>query len=93
VKLAACSEYERLLEESQEALENWNQQRAEIYDAGLRGKRIDDELLRLQARFAKSYAALQTHLKNCMFCEFESRAEGRDSDNNSQGFIGRELYV
>jgi hypothetical protein len=93
VKIAACSEYERLLEECQEALETWNQQRAEIYDSGLRGKRIDDELRRLQAKFARAYALLQNHAKNCMSCEFESRDEGSDSGNKSRGFAEHELYV
>ena len=47
-----CSEYQRLLEESQRARENWNERRIEICRSRLVGKETGDELLRLQAKYA-----------------------------------------
>jgi hypothetical protein len=93
IKTAVCSEYESLLEECQSALESWNQQRAEIFDSGLRGKRLDDELRRLQARFARAYAVLQKHAKDCVLCQFMPRINGDDSESNSQAVSGSKLYA
>ena len=50
-----CSEYQRLLEESQRALEIWNEVRAEVCQSRLNGKAAGDELLRLQAKYARAY--------------------------------------
>jgi hypothetical protein len=83
VKTTVCSEYQRLLEECKRALEIWNEQRAENCRSRLIGKDAGDELLRLQANFARAYAVLRNHAHNCSHCQLVSRIEGRDAENNS----------
>ena len=82
VKTTVCSEYQTLLEESQSALENWNEHRAEISDSRLVSKGAGDELLRLQANYARAYTELQNHLHNCLRCRLVSRIEELDSENS-----------
>src|SRR6267143_2002791 len=81
-KTMVCSEYQRLLEECQSAMEIWNEHRAEIGQARLSGKEAGDELLRLQAKYARAYTVLQNHARNCSLCKLVSRIEGRDSGNS-----------
>ena len=71
---AVCETYEKLLEECEAARRNWNEQRAAIFELGLRGKEMDDELLCLQARFAKANALACSHLRDCQQCESARRA-------------------
>ncbi len=78
-----CSEYQRLLEESQRALEIWNEVRAEVCQSRLTGKAAGDELLRLQAKYARAYTLEQRHVHNCFLCQLVSRAKGRESENSS----------
>jgi hypothetical protein len=84
VKTAVCSAYERLLEECQRALNIWNEQRAEIHESGLRGKQVDDELRKLQATYAKAYARLRTHVRDCETCQWVSEMERRSSECDSR---------
>jgi hypothetical protein len=67
---ATCETHQGLLEECNTAQSEWNARRAEISKLGLRGKKIDNELMRLQARFAKSYAMVRNHLRGCECCQF-----------------------
>ena len=64
-----CETHAGLLEDFEVARDEWNARRTEISNSGLRGKRIDDELRCLQARFAKSYALVLNHLRDCRSCE------------------------
>ena len=93
IKTTVCSKYQRLLEDSQSALEIWNEHRAEISQSRLIGKEAGDELLRLQAKFARAYAVLEHHSKDCVLCRLVARIEGRDSENSSDTLSGSELYV
>jgi hypothetical protein len=83
VKTAMCNKYQTLLEECERALAIWNEHRAEISQSRLVGKEGADELLRLQANYARAYTVLQNHAHNCSFCQLVSRLEGRDSENTS----------
>jgi hypothetical protein len=84
VETQVCETYEGLLEDCRAARDEWNQRRAAIFELGLRGKGIDDELRRLQAKFAKSYAMARNHLRDCGSCQsargtdYASRDESRD---------------
>jgi hypothetical protein len=89
----ACSEYQRLLEESQRALEIWNEQRVENCRSRVSGKEAGDKLLRLQANFARAYAILHYHAQNCLHCQLVLRFGGRDSENNSDALTDNTLYV
>jgi hypothetical protein len=93
VNTTVCSEYQRLLEESQRALEIWNEHRAEICQSRLIGKEAGDELLRLQAKYTRTYKALRNHAHNCPLCRLVSRIEGRDSENSSDALSDYEMYV
>jgi hypothetical protein len=69
VETVVCSEYQRLLEECQKALENWNEHRAEIRGSRLIGKEAGDELIRLQAKYARAYTVLRKHAHDCLRCK------------------------
>lgn len=91
VNTSICSEYQRLLEESQRALEIWNKHRAEVCESRLSGKEAGNELLRLQARYARAYTVLLNHQRNCSLCQLVSKTEGRDSENSSDSLSDYEL--
>jgi hypothetical protein len=63
-----CSEYQRLLEACVSAREIWKKHRAKIYRYRLVGKETGDELLRLQANYARAYYVLQHHAQQCLRC-------------------------
>lgn len=79
VRTAVCTAYERLLEDCQQALMTWNQRRVEIHEFGLRGKPFDDELRKLQAKYAKAYARLRTHVHDCETCKWVLEIERRSA--------------
>jgi hypothetical protein len=83
VNASICSEYQRLLEVSESALEIWNEHRAEFCQFRFIGREAGDELLRLQAKYARAYTVLQNHAHNCSLCQSVSRIEGHDSENSS----------
>jgi phage baseplate assembly protein W len=76
VEMAVCGEYLRLLEESRKALEMWNTLRVEVSQARLASKEDGDELLRLQAKYARAYTALSNHAHNCSRCQLVSGIAG-----------------
>src|ERR1700730_8488337 len=82
VDTQVCETYQGLLEDCEIALREWNERRAEISELGLRGKGIDDELRRLQAKFAKSYAMVGHHLLDCGSCQ-SARGTHHASDDES----------
>jgi hypothetical protein len=75
VKTAVCTTYERLLEKCQSACQIWNEQRAEIRESGRSGKKVDDELRKLQANYAKAYSVVRNHVHSCETCQWVSRLE------------------
>lgn len=68
-----CGAYEDLLAKCQDALAAWSTRREEAWRLGLQGKGLGAELVRLQAKFAKSYASLQKHTHECPLCEFVAK--------------------
>jgi hypothetical protein len=76
-KTAVCTEYAQLLHECQRVLERWRRRRDQVAEAHLTGKRIGDELQRLQANYAKAYSRLDRHHKECEHCRFVSKIGGR----------------
>jgi hypothetical protein len=71
-----CAEYQRLLKESQVALNQWNRGRAEIHNSGRHTRDTDDHLRNLQAKFARAWALLQYHEQDCDVCQVISVIEG-----------------
>jgi hypothetical protein len=68
-----CSDYQRLLEASKHAREIWDERRAEICRSQLIGKETGDELLCLQAKYARAYSLLQKHMNDCRRCRLVSK--------------------
>lgn len=93
VETMVCNEYQTLFEESQSALEIWHEHRAEICHSRLLGKEASDELLRLQAKYARAYTTLQNHAHHCPQCQLASKIDGCDSENNMNTLSDSELYV
>lgn len=94
VESAICTGYEKLLEECSTALNTWNEKRAAACDSGVSGRKIGDELLRLQAKYAKAYTVLQNHAKDCPQCQMVSRVAGvmsrierSDSENQFESVL------
>ena len=69
-KTPVCAQYETLLTECEAALEAWDERREQIAQSGLSGKEVGDEMLRLQADYAKAYTALRKHVSKCAICQF-----------------------
>ncbi len=93
VETAACPEHQRLSAECQRALEIWNERRSEFCQGHLSGKEAGDELLRLQAKYARAYTVLRNHARNCALCQLASRIEGRNSENGTQAISDNGLQT
>lgn len=93
INTTICSEYQRLLEDCESALEIWDEHRAEVSVSRLAGREAGDELLRLQAKFARAYAVLQRHSQDCLLCQLASNMGGRDSENLSHVLSDNTMYV
>jgi hypothetical protein len=93
IKTTVCTDYQRLLEECQSALETWNKRRAEISQTRLIKADEGDELLRLQANFARAYAVLEHHSHDCELCELISHIEECDSENSWDALSDSTRYV
>ena len=87
VETALCSEHQRLLAECERALETWNEQRAEFSKSHPITKRAGDELLRLQANYARAYTVLTRHEHNCSLCQWGSRSGEHGFENSSDTFF------
>jgi hypothetical protein len=81
VRTAACSDYERLLEECQSALVAWKTKREEFIHFGPRGRSAGDALQRLQAEYARAYNRLERHAKSCRSCHFREQFGRKDRPN------------
>jgi hypothetical protein len=64
-----CSEYQRLLNEFNQSVETWDERRAEICRSRSFGEKAGDELLRLQAHYARAYTLLRKHVRACLGCQ------------------------
>src|SRR6266436_2006879 len=87
VETAICSEHQRLLAECERALETWNEHRAEYCKSHPITKKAGDELLRLQANYARAYTVLTRHEHNCSLCQWASRASEHDSAITSDTYF------
>jgi len=92
-KTAVCTEYERLLTACQYALESWRSRREEIARSRLHGKQAGNELLRLQANYAKAYAQLEQHKENCETCSFVSKIGRRDFAAVANSVLDRKRFA
>ena len=86
IETAVCTEHQRLLAECQRALEIWNDHRAEFCQFRFVAREAGDELLRLQATYARAYTVLHNHERNCSLCQTASRIEGSDTQSENEMF-------
>ena len=86
-KTAFCSTYERLLYACAQSLDAWRDLREEIACSSLTSKEAGDELMRLQADYAKAYSRREKHRDNCELCRFVSKISGRNEASLSVAFI------
>jgi hypothetical protein len=93
VNSVGCGEYERLLEQSRHALENWDRLRAEVLRSHLVKREVGDELVCLQTKFARAYAVLQKHTRNCWSCRLMAPIEKHEAEINSNADVNETLYV
>jgi hypothetical protein len=82
VKVGICNKYQTLLEECERAWSSWKERRGETSQSRSVGKEAGDELVCLQAKYARAYTFLQNHAPNCSLCQLVARIDGRDSKNN-----------
>jgi len=80
-KTAVCTEYESLLIACQKALETWRKRREEITRLRSSKREATDELLRVQADYAKAYSRLEEHQAKCELCRFVSEIGNRNSES------------
>jgi predicted Zn-ribbon and HTH transcriptional regulator len=80
-KTAVCTEYESLLIACQTALETWREGREEIAKLRSSTKEASDELLRLQANYAKAYSRLEKHPDKCELCGFVTEIGRRHAES------------
>ena len=83
-KTAACAEYEQLLKQCQQALIVLHERREQVRQDRLSGLEVGRELLTLQARYAKAYAGLLKHSKNCDRCQFGSKRKSVGTGANRE---------
>lgn len=88
-KTAVCTEYEELLSDCVGALDKWKDRREEIVNRHLSGKEVGDELMRLQADYAKAYTRLERHKNNCALCRFVTRIGGHTGASVSSEVMER----
>ena len=78
-----CPEYELLLhrcEDSRQACAGWRVEMNSAHSSHPINKEVADELLRLQAKYAKAYARLEGHYKQCDRCQFVGRSSAERSN-------------
>ena len=83
LKTAVCPEYERLMHECQRALQIWQRRRDHVAEEHWTGKQVGDELQKLQANYAKAYACVDLHNKECELCRFAARIAGHQLAGSS----------
>lgn len=93
VRIAACPDYEKLLEECHSTLVAWKTKREEVEQFGPRGKSAGDVLQRLQAEYARAYNRLERHAKNCRTCHFQKEQENSNRPEATETETRKELIA
>jgi hypothetical protein len=88
-KTGICGDYEKLLWACVKSLESWKNRRESIACSHLSGKEVGDELMRLQAEYAKAYSRLEKHRNNCQVCRFVLKIAGRNDSSISTAVMDR----
>ncbi len=81
-RIAACPEYQRLLDSCQTALGAWQQRQSSAQRRPLTPQRVQ-QLRRLQQEYAEAYAMLENHERLCQTCQYISKVGGLDFESMS----------
>jgi len=92
-KTAICSDYETLLFTCHRALDGWRARREEVAALGFVSKKSADELVKLQADYARAYSKLESHEDHCDVCQFVSKIGGRTFAGISAGTFEKKHYA
>lgn len=92
-RTAICTDYEKLLFAYQRALEKLHHRRQQVAARGFAGKNIGDELLRLEAAYARTYAHLESHDERCPLCRFVSKLGHRNFSSSSIAGLEKKPFV
>lgn len=92
-RTAICTEYENLLFACQQALENWRTRRDEVASLNFVGKKNSNDLLRLQAEYARAHFRLETHEESCELCRFVSKIGGRNYSSISLAALEKKPFA
>jgi hypothetical protein len=92
-KTAICTDYETLLYACQKALENWRVRREEVATLGYASKTTADQLVRLQADYARAYSHLESHDDRCELCRFVSKIGGRNYGSVSTAALEKKSFA
>jgi hypothetical protein len=90
-RTAICTDYETLLFACQNALENLDGLRKHI-DSSPDGD-TSDELLRLEAAYARAYAHLESHDEHCQLCRFVSKLAHRNFSSSPIAGLEKKPFV
>lgn len=80
-ELGVCPEYQRLLNQCQEALSSWQQRAAFIARNSRVGHKATAELKRLQSGYKRAYVLLDRHEHGCPDCQYVSKIAGLDFES------------
>ena len=86
-RLEVCPEYQLLLQQCQQALVNWQQQRRLASRSPIAAARAAAELQRLHADYKNAYTRLETHERSCSTCQFISKIGGLDFESMSDALV------
>jgi hypothetical protein len=82
VRAGVCLEYQRLLDSCQRALAAWQHHRT-VMERGsvVASARTRGQGKRLQVQYAQAYAALESHERVCVSCQYVAKVGGLDFES------------
>ena len=92
-KTAICTDYEKLLFACQQALENLHHVQKYIASLSSTDADTSDQLLRLEAAYARAYAHLESHDERCQLCRFVSKLAHRNFSSSPIAGLEKKPFV
>lgn len=92
-RTAICTDYEHLLFACQRALENLLRLQKQVASHPFAGADTSNQLLPLEAAYARAYAQLESHDERCQLCRFVSELGHRNSSSSSIAGLQRKSFV
>ncbi|HTZ48740.1 MAG TPA: hypothetical protein VMH20_14185 [Verrucomicrobiae bacterium] len=92
-RTAICIDYERLLYACQRALENLHQLQKQIASLSPGDAEASNQLLRLEAAYARAFAHLESHDEQCQLCRFVSKLAHRNFSSSSIAGLEKKSFV